>query len=146
MDASFVTTFSLSTEPKGLTELFWKSKNKEEKPNFFSSQLTKNYKRTEKYTESKKMIENRRRQKLSKFYPKHSNRVYWVPLPNNLSCPSEENKIPVCLGSKQSETSFNLVTWYLRLFGQPYWHGFWRDHIYRWALYQHHFFFKVYVS
>ena len=29
--------------------------------------------------------------------PKHSNRIYWVPLPNNLSCPSGEIKIPVCL-------------------------------------------------
>ena len=55
---AYSTTISLSTEPKGLTELYWKSKKKEEKQNLFSSQLTKNYKKkTEKNTESKK-IEN----------------------------------------------------------------------------------------
>ena len=35
-----------------------------------------------------------------------------------------KKNIPVCLVSKQPETSFSLLTWYLRLFGQPHWHGF----------------------
>ena len=61
---------------------------------------------------------------MSTLNQRHSNWIYWAPLPNNLSCPSGEKKIPVCLVSKQPETSFNLLTWYLHLFGQPYWHGF----------------------
>ena len=72
---------------------------------------------------------------MSALNPKHSNRIYWVPLSNNLSCPSGE-KNPVCLVSKQPETYFNLLSWYLRLFREPYWHGFWRDHIYRWAFHR----------
>ena len=33
----------------------------------------------------------------------HSNRIYWVPLPNNFSCPSGEKKVPVYLVSKLPE-------------------------------------------
>ena len=46
---------------------------------------------------------------MSTLNPKHLNWIYWVPLPNNVSCPSGE-KNPVCLVSKHPETSFNLLT------------------------------------
>ena len=43
---------------------------------------------------------------LSTFNPNHSNQIYWVPIPNNLSYPSGERKILVCLVSKQPENKF----------------------------------------
>ena len=54
---------------------------------------------------------------MSTLNPKHLNWIYWAPLPNNVLA---EKKIL-----------------YLRLFGQPNWHGFWKNHIYRWALHGH---------
>ena len=73
------------------------------------------------------MIENRRKNKEEKkttLNPKHLNWIYWMPLPHNLSCPSGEKKNSVCIVAKHPETSFNLFTWYLRMFEQPYWDGF----------------------
>ena len=69
---------------EGLTEIYWKLKKKEEKPNrvFFYPQLTENTKKNRTINQNNKTIENRIIKKLKKYvniYPNHSHWIYWVP-------------------------------------------------------------------
>ena len=67
--------------------------------NLFSSQLKKTTKQQKKIMNLKKnhrkqRIKNKKKKIMSTLNQKHLNRIYWVPLPNNVSCLSGE-KIPV---------------------------------------------------
>ena len=110
-----------------------KIKKERRKTEFFSSRLKENYnKKTEKFTKSKK---NDRKQNFFKrhiygnIYRYNWNLIYWVPLPNNLSYPSGERKIPVCLFQNSLKKVIiycsNIYACFDPLFGHPYWHSFW---------------------
>ena len=52
--SAYVSICSLSTKPKGPPEIYWESKQKEEKIDFFSPQLPEKYKNKEQLTKPEK--------------------------------------------------------------------------------------------